>query len=166
MDPTGHFLHRSKSAQLQTFKPTAACSEFRHPWPLPSSIVPGQIAVTMGGWRGGLWEWLDRVAPTPHWPEQQTECTHSGAKDKASMIMCGGTAVCVCVCSGSCQAHDWITSGTASSDDPLKHREGAAFSRMWLCFTWSGSRKERTVSCGRVQLWANVLTDTAAWKYF
>lgn len=31
------------------------------------------------------------------WQQQQTECTHSGARDKASTIMCGGTAVCVCV---------------------------------------------------------------------
>lgn len=49
------------------------------------------------GWvGGGLWEWLDRVAPTPLWPVQQTECTHSSAKDKASAIMCGGGVCAPC----------------------------------------------------------------------
>lgn len=90
------------------------------------------------GWVGVWWEWLAWVAPTPHWPEWQTECTHCCAKDKASMIMCSGTVVCVCVLCLAWLITEFQTAW-ASSDGPLKDQQDASVSRMWLCFAWSGS---------------------------
>lgn len=115
------------------------------------------------GWvGGGLWEWLDRVAPTPHWPEQQTECTHSSAKDKASAIICGGTAVCVC--SVSRLAHNfklysflrWSLEGPAGCQS---HSDVIMLYTEWLY-------KEPYSELRQGTIMGPVLTDTAAWKYF
>lgn len=87
------------SAEVKTHDPNPSNSHYLQWISSPTASAKRYSTSTDcsdDGWvGGGLWEWLDRVAPTPHWPEQQTECTRSSAKDKASAIMCGGTAVCV-----------------------------------------------------------------------
>lgn len=150
--------HKKNPTQFQSLKLTI-CSGFRHPWPLPSSVVPAQIAVTMGGWGDGLWEWLDRVSPTPHWPEQQTECTHSTAKDKASAIICGGTtAVCVfCLVLNSISSFlRWSLEGQSGcqsqSDVTMLYKD-------WLY-------KEPYSEVQQFTIMGPILTDTAAWNYF
>lgn len=114
------------------------------------NIVPAQIAVM---WVGGLWELLKWEAPTPHWPEQQTECTHSSAKDK---YKCDNAWWHWGPCTPSLKRH-WIATRPASSDDPLSGQQAARASRMQTFLMWCGYIKIHTVNDRRVQLWLSRL---------
>lgn len=148
-------LMRGKNTQVQTVKLTL-CSGFRHPQALPSTILPAQIAVTVGGWVGAA-GWL------PHLRNQSSKQNVPTAMPKISIreiMCCDGTAVGVLRSRRNRELDDFLRWSLEGSTGYQRQSEVIVLNMASRLY------KEPTVNYSSKQLYAHPLTDSAGWKYF